>query len=210
MPKITRIKLQKSLSGRQKRANIFVDGKFLLGLPIEVVAKEDLRVGKEICGKEIEDLAFGNEYHRFLDAVYNLLSHRPRSKAEIEKYLHGKHASEKASQKILKKLEAENYINDEAFARWWLGQRQTFRQKGKLALKAELRQKGVEEEVIRQVLEEEVDEVKLATLAVQKKMAVLKKLPARDFHQKVFGFLARKGFSFETIKTVLDEIEKKR
>ncbi len=205
MVKITKIKLQKN----QKRVNVYTDGKYLLALPIEVVAKENLKVGQEISNKEIEDLSFDNDYHRFLNTVYNLISRRPRAKAEIEKYLHGKHASAGVSQKIIEKLEDNNYLNDEEFARWWLEQRQTFRQKGKLALKAELRQKGVDEEIIRTVLEAEVNEVSLAQKALQKKIPIFGNLPKREQHRKMFAFLAQKGFSYETIKTVLDETEKK-
>lgn len=205
MPKITKIKLQRN----QKRANIFSDGKYLLALPIEVVAKENLRVGQEISEEEIKDLVFDNEYHRLLDAIYNLISRRPRAKAEIEKYLHGKHTSTGVSQKIIEKLEKNNYINDKEFSRWWLEQRQTFRQKGKLALKAELRQKGVDEETIRGVLETEVNEIPLAQKALQKKAMTFGRQPEKDRHRKMFAFLAQKGFSYETIKTVLDEVEKK-
>lgn len=205
MATITRIKLQKN----RQRANIFTDGKFLLALPVETIAKKNLRIGQVISEEELEVLGFDNEYHKFLDIAYGLISRRPRSKAEIERHLHGKHVSEKVCLKVINKLEEMGYLDDENFSRWWLEQRQTFRQKGKLALKAELRQKGVDEETIKRVLEKEVDEELLAKEAANKKMTAFNKLAAREFHQKMFAFLARKGFSMETIKKVLDEIQKK-
>ena len=165
-----------------------------------------MRLGKKLVKKKSKT---SDEYSRLLDSVYRLISRRPRTKAEIEKYLHGKHASAGVCRKIIEKLEKNNYLNDKEFSRWWLEQRQAFRPKGKLALKAELRQKGVDEETIRGVLEAGVDEVSLAQKALQKKASTFAKLPRKNQHQKMFSFLGQKGFSYETIKTVLDELEKK-
>ncbi|TSC54136.1 MAG: regulatory protein, partial [Microgenomates group bacterium LiPW_16] len=110
---------------------------------------------------------------------------------------------------VWKKLQSLNYINDEEFARWWIEQRATFRPRGKMALRVELRQKGVEKEISDKVVSEKVDELSLAKKAVAKKLKIYQNLPSQEFCQKMTAFLARRGFSWETIKEVVDEITKK-
>ena len=49
----------------------------------------------------------------------------------------------------------------------------------------------------------------LAKKAVEKKLRLWQNLPSDEFRQKLTGFLASRGFSWETIKDVIDEILKK-
>jgi SOS response regulatory protein OraA/RecX len=43
----------------------------------------------------------------------------------------------------------------------------------------------------------------------QKKWLSLKNLPPKVGQQKLVGFLSRRGFSWQTVKKVVDEIDKK-
>jgi regulatory protein len=131
-----------------------------------------------------------------LDKVYRYLALRPRSEKEIIDYLKKKRASFKERQKILTLLKQQDLIDDIAFTDWWLDQRSSFRPKGRIALKMELRKKGIAQEIIEKKLTE-IDELTLARKAIQKK--------SRD-PQKITTFLKYRGFSWPTIKSVLAEL----
>ncbi|HUS59999.1 MAG TPA: RecX family transcriptional regulator [Nevskiaceae bacterium] len=205
MPRITKISPQKN----KKRVNVYLDGKFAFGLPTETLVEVGLAVGQELSEKETEALIFKNEFQKLLDRAYHFLSFRPRSEKEIKDFLKKKGVTEKISEKIIKKLKKLGYLNDLEFTSWWIEQRNLFRPRGKIALKMELRQKGVDQEIASQVIEKKVDELPLAKKAAQRKMKAYKNLPPREFYQKMAAFLSRRGFSWSTIKMALEEIIKK-
>lgn len=201
MVKITQISPQKS----QKRVNIYLDGKFGFGLDVDNFVKSGLTIGQELTDKELDILVFKNEFQKLYDRALRFISLRPRSKKELITYLSRKSVPEKIITKIVGRLEEGGLINDESFARWWVEQRITFRPKGRIALLAELNQKGIDREISGEVINQEVDELKLAQIAAEKKRKVLKNLPSQEFRQKMTDFLLRRGFAWETVKKIVDD-----
>lgn len=198
VPQITKIKSQKN----QKRINIYLDGKFALGLDADNLLKAGLKVGQKLSQKQVDDLIFKNEFQKLFDKTLRLVSRRPRSEKEIRDYLKKKKTSPKITEEIIKKLKRIKQINDQEFANWWVDQRVTFRPKGKFGLTMELRQKGIEENLIENAVKK-IDELSLAEKLAQKKVRLLKNLPREERYQKLSAYLVRRGFSWETIKTIV-------
>ena len=198
MPKITRIKAQKN----KKRVNIYLDGKFAFGLDADNFLKAGLKVGQNLTQKQVDDLVFKNEFQKLLNRTLRLISRRPRSEKEIRDYLKRKKSPPKLIEAVIKKLKQLKQIDDSAFASWWVDQRTTFRPRGRFGLTMELRQKGIDKIIIEKAINK-VDELPLATKLAQKKLRVYKNLPRQEFYQKMSAFLARRGFSWETIKKVV-------
>lgn len=134
---------------------------------------------------------------------------RPRSQKEILFYLHKKTADEKIIAKIIEDLTNLGLVDDVAFVDWWLDQRAAFRPKGKRALIMELRQKGIDNNLIQKAISEKVDEKGAAASLVEKKLRVWARLPQEICREKLTGFLARRGFNWDVIKLILDEKFKK-
>ncbi len=84
----------------------------------------------------VEDLAY--------QKALNYLAARPRSVAEVDGYLQRKGYLETTIQIVLERLQAHQYLDDDAFARFWIDNRNRFRPRGTPALRQELRQKGLE------------------------------------------------------------------
>ena len=193
MVKITKIKSQKN----KKRVSIYFDGKFAFSLDADNFLKAGLKVGQKLSAKEVKNLIFKNEFHKLLDKTLRFISFRPRSEKEIVDYLRKKKIVPKLIEEIVKKLRSLGQIDDQVFAAWWLEQRANFRPRGKMGLRMELRRKGISEEIINGVLEN-LDELPLARKAMAKKIKEEKRIAA---------FLSRRGFSWETIKIVLDGVK---
>lgn len=151
------------------------------------------------------------DFPKLLERVLKFLSIRPRSRQEIINYLKKKIPQDEIlREKVLKETETLDLIDDRDFACWWIEQRITFRPKGKKALFFELRQKGLGKDLIEEILNEKIDEMVLIKPLAWKRWLSLKRLPKEVAQQKLIGFLSRRGFSWETIKKVLDEINKKQ
>jgi regulatory protein len=204
VPTITSIKPQK----KRKRFNIYLDERYSFSVSAEVLAKADLKVNQEIPEKEIERLKHQDIESRLYDRVLRFLAYRQRSKKETRDYLKKKGGEIKIINKIIKKLKKQRLIDDRSFAEWWIEQRSCFRPKGRQALYFELIKKGISEEIIEDALFSVKDELLLAQKAAQKKIKNYKNLEPFELRQKMIAFLARRGFSWETIKKVLDHAER--
>lgn len=150
---------------------------------------------------------------KLYDQTLRFLSFRPRTTSEVKSFLQKHHATEKQKKIILFKLEKLDFINDINFAKWWVEQRQTFKPKGLRVIRNELRLKGISQEIIEKVFGEKDErknsEINLARKAAEKKLKLYKDLPKNEFYVKMGRYLAGRGFDWEVIKTVIDELLKK-
>ncbi len=143
----------------------------------------------------------GNAY----DAAVRFLGPRPRSVSEIRRHLRTKRFDDVAIDPALEKLRAQGYIDDEAFARYWVEQRDTHRPRGERAIASELMQKGVSREVIDLVIgDREPDaEVARAREAIRRPITRWLTLSEVDRKRKIQQYLARRGFSYDVIDEVV-------
>lgn len=198
---ITAITAQKK---KHTRANIFIDGSFSFSLDYETVLKHTLAVGQTLTQQKRDKLVQDGNVSYWYNACLQLVSRRPRSVFEIQTYLRKKSCTPQTCEKIIKKLCDKKLLNDTEFAQWFITQRITFRPKGKRVLAQELRAKGIAPESITAALEStQVDEGVLAQQIVAKKMPLLKKYPPQKKREKLTAYLARRGFSWDVITSVL-------
>ena len=69
-----------------------------------------------------------------------------------------------------------------------------------------MRLKNVGDEQIQSVLDDLPDEIELARVAAKKYGSKLKGLDEVNFKKKLYGFLTRRGFLYEDIKPVMEEM----
>ena len=106
---------------------------------------------------------------------------------------------------VIDQLQNREYLDDNAFARYWIEQRQTHRPRGAFALRYELLQKGISAEIIATMVDD-VNEKDAALRAVERKSGQWKKLPKDQYWRKISGFLQRRGFSYVTISEVAETV----
>lgn len=198
MQKITAIRVQRK---NKERVNIYLDGEFAFGLS-RIVAGW-LQKGMELDEKKIEALKADDEREQAYIRALNYLSYRPRSIKEIEQNLRKYNVPEPLIPETIERLKRNNFVNDTDFAKQWIENRNTFRPRGKRALRMELRQKGIDNEGVQDILDELVDEESLAYKAGLKKARKLAKLEWQDFRRKLGAFLARRGFPYSVISPIL-------
>jgi regulatory protein len=189
-----------------QRVNVYLDGEFAFGLAVVVAAW--LRVGQELSEEKIASLKTQDEGEVTYQKALHFLSFRPRSSAEVRQNLSKRGISESLIEETLNRLQSNRQIDDEAFARAWVENRNTFRPRGKPALRMELRRKGLSDEIVQSVLSTQVDEAALAITTARKYARRLVGLEWPEFRQKLSGFLARRGFSYTTLAPVVSEVWK--
>jgi regulatory protein len=193
MPVITAVEPQ---AHDPERVSIFLDGRFAFGATRLLAAARHLVTGRELSDEEIEALRRDDEVDRAFNAALNFLSYRPRSRREIRDYFRRKGMDTDVVSAVEERLERLGLVDDLAFARFWVENRQAFRPRGTRALKVELRQKGVEGEIIDEALSGIEDEEPAAYDAAMRKMRSYRALDDRDFFTRMVGFLQRRGFAY--------------
>ena len=143
------------------------------------------------------------------DYAFKLLSYRPRSIKEIRNRLKKKDYSSKVILEVIKNLKRLKFLNDKEFAKMWMENRIRTRPMGRYRLKQELIQKGIDRDLIEKTLSNyrEEEEIELARELTQRKLrrsyCSLNRLTAQ---RRLYGFLQRRGFSYDTIQEVMKEL----
>lgn len=199
MATITALETQKH---DPERVNVFLDGEFAFGAPMLLVAARGLRPGRELDDAQVQELRREDGVERAYGAALNFLSFRPRSRREMRDYFRRKKTEEEVVEEVLARLEANRLLDDREFARYWVENRQIFRPRGTMALRMEMRQKGLERDVIDEALAEVEDEEAVAHEAGRKKVRTFRHLDDREFFRRMVGFLQRRGFPYDVAAKV--------
>lgn len=192
----------------ENRVNVFINDEFTFSLDISQVIDFKLKVGKTLSDAELEKLKkasnFGKLYQRTLEWVLS----RPHSIRETRDYLKKKQFDKKEYgitdediEKVIKRLEEKNYLNDENFARYFVENR--FKNKGisEKRLKLELLKKGVStsavESAFASIPRDETEEIK----------KIIKRKRARYDDEKLIQYLVRQGFDYQLSKSLVAETD---
>ena len=202
-----------SQANNAERVNVYVDGRFLLGVNAVIVLRMGLRVGQELLPEQLEQLRSEEAEQQAVDRALNYLSFRPRSRKEVRRYLQRKETPPHVIDAALERLDRLDFVNDRAFVEFWVENREKFNPRGSRALKNELRLKGVERDIVDELIDSEGDE-ELALRAARKKAASLVRTPGMDyatFRNRLGGFLQRRGFGYgvmtRTVKALWNEMK---
>lgn len=200
MPVITSIKAQKN----QKRVNINLDGSFGFGLDLENFMKLQLKVNQELTQEEINEIIKKAELSKSFDKTLRFVMTRSRSMKEVKDYFRRKEIDKSIQQTIVDRLTKLELLDDEKFAKWWVSQRLEFKSKSKKDITFELRQKGIDSNTIKNILDDsEIDEVKIASELIFKKLYKWQKYDEKTRKQKMMQYLVGKGFSWDVINDVV-------
>ena len=202
---ITKIEAQKN---NEQRCSIFVDNKFLLGVSAELVYKLQQEKGEILTQAVLQQLLDEEELLDAKQAAFNLLSYRQRSKQELKERLLRKDYSLEVINQVIKVLERLDYLDDYQFAISWIKDRIT-KGFGPYRIKNQLKEKGISNDIIEKCLKEEYNselEYDLAFKLAAKKKKHYLDVDEYERRYKLSQVLKRKGFSFEIINIVLDDL----
>jgi regulatory protein len=200
--KITDLTTQKR---NQHRVNVFIDGDYAFSLDAAVASR--LQPGQFLSEADIAALNDDDEFTRAYAKALRFLTTRPRSTQEVRDNLRRKAFPEPLIEQVLDRLLALGYVNDFEFARAWVRNRDEFSPRGARGLQHELRQKGVDSAIIDEVLAE-FDAEDAALRAARQKFDYYSRQSdtVEAFRRKMGGYLTRRGFSYDSVRTVLDTL----
>ena len=181
-----------------------MDGEYAFGLARVVAAW--LQVGQKLTDDKIEQLKDKDTLDQALQKALRFINYRPRSEAELERKLVDQGFDVTVIASVIQHLKDDELIGDEQFSLMWIENRSTFRPRSHRILTLELRQKGVSDEIIEKTLQDAEGDDVLASRVGAGNLRRYSGLDWFEFRRKMSAYLGRRGFSYEIIKPVVQEL----
>jgi regulatory protein len=206
VPTITRISEQKR---RPNRRNVYLDGLFAFGCNLNVVAKFKLREGISLTEEQLRLIQHGEVKQECFDRAMEALGSRLHSRSELHKKLMRREYGEEVVDAVLDDLARMGYVDDQRFAKTKALSAAQHKQHGRRRAFMELRKAGVSGDVADKALADvysEHDSAAVARRLAEKQAPRLKKLDPTVARRRLVGMLQRRGFDYDAIKPVVDEV----
>jgi regulatory protein len=199
--KITALAPQKK---NKRRVSVFLDGNFLFGLSSDTVAALGLRVGREVDRAGLDRIALEEQRYESLQYAFLLLSYKARTTSELTQRLTRKGFSPDIVSSTLQRLAELKMVDDAGFARRFAEDRIAIGHKGKWRIRGELLKRGVAKEHIEDALATAPDETAAAREVAEKYLSRNRRLEPDVLKRRLYAFLARRGFSPDTIRQAIN------
>ncbi|MDP3049017.1 MAG: regulatory protein RecX [Thermodesulfovibrionales bacterium] len=140
--------------------------------------------------------------------AYRLLSYRDRSEKELTDKLKWKGFSEETIQQTINHLSEKGFIDDTALALSLRRIAEDARLLGNRGVRIFLHRRGIPENLIRDVFtDDDSDETIRAEKVVSKKLKTIENYSDEEIKKKMWRFLVRKGYTFDTINKILRQFK---
>ena len=199
MPTITAIEKQK----RRQRANAHLDGEYALSLRLDVLQMARLAVGADLPEERRQELEAEDQRLGAVESALRLLAMGPRSEHDLRERLTRRRGFRReAVDHAVQRMRELGYLNDAAFARFWVESRQAGTPRSKRALAFELSRKGIGREQLEEALDG-VSDAEAAYDAAQRRLRSLQGLDKQTFERRLGSFLNSRGFGYGVARSAI-------
>ena len=196
MATITKIEVQKN---NKERANIYIDDKFYAGVNIELVMKYGLKKGQELSDDLFNQVLFEDLKSEAFNKAIKYIGNSLKSIKQLKDYLKKKEYPDEVVGFVIDKLCEYKYLDDYNFAKSFV---LTYSNKyGRLKLMSQLRMKGVDENIIDDVFNENKVENNIENIA---RKYLKNKNITNETWLKLSRFLYSRGYEFEDINRIVE------
>ncbi len=151
-----------------------------------------------------------NDERIIINFAKKLLAVRLYSVKSLKNKLLKKNDNEKIVDKVISLFKEYGYLNDREFARQFIKDRLINKKKGRLRIKYDLKNEGINTEIIDELLSsiEDDTEIETAYKLAESKLRTAKKQDVLKLKGKIFRFLQSRGFGRSTCSKVLSKLFK--
>jgi regulatory protein len=203
--KITDIQVKKNNINRRK---LYIDNMLFIEIDDVIISELDLYIGKEVTNELIDKIQKKETFTKAKNDAIRFLSYRPRSEWEISNKLKNKKYPIFIIEETIYWLKEKNLINDRQFSLMWIRDRLTNKPLGKLRIRKELYNKGIDSEIIESTvnsfIKTDEDELELAYQLIERRRNSLRLKNVQLEPQKIINLLKNRGFSNYVIKHIYD------
>jgi regulatory protein len=206
MPILTKIATQKRSPNRR---SVFLDGVFAFGCNLNVIARFRLREGMTLSDEQLRQIQHGEVRQECFDDAMRLLQSRLHSRAEIGRKLARKEFGQAVIDGVLDDLQRLGYLDDARFAETRALAAAEHKHHGRRRALMELQRSGVAADVAQRAVENvygQQDSSATARELAFKQAPRLRRLDPAVARRRLAGMLQRRGFDYDDIRPVIDEV----
>jgi regulatory protein len=201
---VTSIETQKHATTRY---SIFIDGEFAFGIGRDLLLESGVAKGEFLDQERLDAILARDAIDRAVSTAMRALEQRMQTGRELRTRLLRKGFDNETIDAALAKLSDVGYLNDERFAELWIENRLAHRPRGKRMLEQELRQKGIDRQIVDEtVAGMDIDDRAAALELARKRLKSVQSLPLDVQKKKLTGILARRGFDYGVIRATLETV----
>ena len=195
---------------REGRLAVIVDGQPAATVSLDDIERLNLHVGATIDPAALSE---ADADCALYDRALRLLAARSRSAAEIRRRLRRDGAVADRIERVVGTLVFRGFLDDATHARAVTRSRVRSRAASSRRIEQELRRQGVAPDVATEAInevfaDEAVDESAVALAVARKRAALLADLPAPVQRRRLYGFLARRGYSPDIVRAAVEAVLK--
>lgn len=199
--KITKLEKKKRLFQME------TDTQIVLYITEDTLVHFMLSKGKEISEKELEEIQTYAQFSYGKDLALYYISFKQRTKKEVQDYLDKHEIDSEAIKKIITSLQADKWLDDHAYAEYYIKKNSYNGDKGPRILVQKLKEKGIPQTITQDLLEQEDFDVLLNKLAKKLIKKYQNKLPHHALIEKISQTLYHKGFNSSQIKQLITSLD---
>lgn len=193
------------------RVSVFVDGSFAFGVHQHLVLEYRLHAGRELSPAEWQSIVDADRVAKAKARAFDYLAHKPRTTMEMRRKLREKDFDEPVIESVIERLQELNYLDDAEYAEEYVARRFASKGYGPVRIRQELRKRGID----RHLAETAVDDffADESTLDAAREKAqkrwprIAREDDPRKRRDKLYRYLKRRGYTYDTIRVVIDEME---
>ncbi len=173
----------------------------------DVILKYNLLYKKDIDNDLLIEINKENYKSSIYDVSIKYISVRMRSKKELEEYLKKKKYDQKDIEETIKRLQNQDLLNDEKFAKSYINDKLYLTNYGLTKIKNDLLKLGVEEYIIDVIVNNidlQVINDKLSKI-IDKELKTNSKLPTNKLNNKIINRCINLGYNYEDILNILND-----
>jgi len=190
--------------GKSESFYVELDGENVGTLELETIVKNHLKEGVEIDQDQFNLVKKENDKLVCFSRALKYISSRLKTEKQMREYLKGLKFDYSAIDLAIEKLKNYGYLNDEYYAKTFV--EMANQTKGKRYIRQELLSKGVAQDKIEEIIEENSND-DIACKNVCTKWLKNKTLPLDPKNKEwLYRFLLSRGFDYDTIKHTLNEL----
>lgn len=205
---ITKLEAQKN---NPDRVSVFIDGEFAFGVHQDLVLKHRLRAGRELTPDERQAIVEDDRVAKAKTRALDYLAHKPRTETEVRRKLRQKEYSEPVIESVIERLHELSYLDDAEYAEQYVERRFASKGYGPVRIRQELRKRGIDRHLAETAVDDFFEDE--STLAAAREKAqkrwsrIAREDDARKRRDKLYRYLKRRGYTYDTIRVVIDEME---
>ncbi len=192
------------------RFSLFHKKEFLIGVSGKTLLEYSIKKGVEMTPSLFQQISNAEEYQKVKDACYRYLSRRDHSSFELRQKISKKGYSPSVIKDVLFELDQKGLLNNKEFALKFAADKIEFKSWGPNKIIHALRRKGIDKSLSEKVVQNVVKDLEqhqiCVDLIVKRKRHFLREQDEFKRKQKIYRYLAGKGYTTAVIKKAYPQI----